>query len=198
MKNRKGFTLIEILAVVIIIGVLSGVGVVAVSSYIEDARKTTFAALAEEYLNYARGLKATDALVQEPKKDEALLMPLEMMDLDTNKKFETPYGAIDANRSYVVLINDGDDITYYINLVDTTNHYLLMQPYEGVKKANIQIGNIDSNKAPNHNQLKKGILVSNISINGTVYTLSERDYKETKLDNPNIYVDTTILLKKSR
>ena len=40
--NRKGFTLIEIIAVVIIIGIIFTIAVPMVSSYILDSRKTSY------------------------------------------------------------------------------------------------------------------------------------------------------------
>ena len=192
VNNKKGFTLIEILAVIIIIGVLAGIGVVAVSGYIEDSRKSTFVILAEEYLNAAKSLKATDTLVQEPKNGEALLIPLKMLEIDKSKDFVTPYGNIDEKKSYAIIVNENNSLTYYINFVDTKEHALLMQTYSGIKKENIKIGNINS---PDHNQLKKGILVNTIKIKNVVYKLSSRDYKAVGADNN--YVTDTILLEKA-
>ena len=37
--NKKGFSLMELLAVIIIIGILSTIGIAAVSSYVQDSRR---------------------------------------------------------------------------------------------------------------------------------------------------------------
>ena len=49
MKN-KGFTLIEILAVVIILGVIAMITIPSVSKYINDSRKEAYIATARKYL----------------------------------------------------------------------------------------------------------------------------------------------------
>ena len=36
--NKKGFSLMELLAVIIIIGILSTIGIAAVSSYVQDSQ----------------------------------------------------------------------------------------------------------------------------------------------------------------
>ncbi len=192
MNDRKGFTLIEILGVISIIGVLAGIGITAVSSYIENSKRSTFVILAEEYLNAAKSLKATDTLVQEPKNGEALLIPLKMLEIDKSKGFVTPYGDIDEKRSYAIIVNENNSLTYYINFVDTEEHALLMETYNGLKKENIKVGNIDS---PDHNKLKKGIITNSIEIKNVVYNLSSRDYKVIGADNN--YVTDTILLEKA-
>ena len=44
MSNKKGFTLIEIIAVVIIIGIIALIAIPSVSSYINNTRNTTYKA----------------------------------------------------------------------------------------------------------------------------------------------------------
>lgn len=57
MKNNKGFSLVELLAVVVILGILSGVAVIAYSRYSDRAKVQAFdtlassaASAAEEYI----------------------------------------------------------------------------------------------------------------------------------------------------
>lgn len=84
MKNKKGFTLIEILAAIIILGVVLLIGVSAISDYIESSRKSSLIATANSYIEEVRGLRATDSLVQSPKNAEALLIPLSEIEIDGN------------------------------------------------------------------------------------------------------------------
>jgi type IV pilus assembly protein PilA len=53
IKNEKGFTLVELLAVIIILGVLLVIAVPAVSSYINDSRKNVYITTAKEYIKEA-------------------------------------------------------------------------------------------------------------------------------------------------
>lgn len=49
-NNNKGFTLVELLAVVIILGIILIIAVPSVSKYINDSRKNTYIATAKEYI----------------------------------------------------------------------------------------------------------------------------------------------------
>ena len=51
MLNKKGFTLVELLATIAIIGILSGIAIMAVTKYQQNARK-------ELYSNYEKNLKS--------------------------------------------------------------------------------------------------------------------------------------------
>lgn len=60
MKNRKGFTLVELLAVVTIMGILMVVAIGSVNRIIENTRRDTFASTAKEYINTVRTAVTAD------------------------------------------------------------------------------------------------------------------------------------------
>jgi prepilin-type N-terminal cleavage/methylation domain-containing protein len=53
MKNEKGFTLVELLAVIVILGILMVIAIPAVSNYINDSRKNVYISTAKEYVKEA-------------------------------------------------------------------------------------------------------------------------------------------------
>jgi prepilin-type N-terminal cleavage/methylation domain-containing protein len=55
--KKNGFTLIEILAAIVIMGIVGAIGVVAISSNIVDARKSTTANLAKQLAESARNMR---------------------------------------------------------------------------------------------------------------------------------------------
>ena len=62
MKNNKGFTLVELLAVIVIMGILMMVAIPSVTRTIENSRKDTFVDIAKSYANAARNMWTTDNL----------------------------------------------------------------------------------------------------------------------------------------
>ena len=61
-RNNKGFTLVELLAVIVIMGILMMVAIPAVTRTIENSRKETFVDIAKSYGNSVRTLWLTDNL----------------------------------------------------------------------------------------------------------------------------------------
>ena len=61
-KNNSGFTLVELLAVIVIMGILMMVAIPSVTRTIENSRKDTFVDIAKSYGNAARTLWTSDNL----------------------------------------------------------------------------------------------------------------------------------------
>ena len=62
MRNNKGFTLVELLAVIVIMGILMMVAIPSVTRTIENSRKDTFVDIAKSYGNAVRTLWTSDNL----------------------------------------------------------------------------------------------------------------------------------------
>ena len=60
--NSKGFTLVELLAVIVIMGILMMVAIPSVTRTIENSRKDTFVDIAKSYANAARTQWTADGL----------------------------------------------------------------------------------------------------------------------------------------
>ncbi|MBR1386480.1 MAG: prepilin-type N-terminal cleavage/methylation domain-containing protein [Bacilli bacterium] len=130
MKNNKGFTLIEILAVIIILGILFMIAVPAVSQSIMDSRKSTFA---------ESGIKYIDAAIDEINaftyriKDTNKTYYIPTSCLNTDKNEETPFGVLED--SYVVVSADNDeDRNYFYTGRDSSNHGILLTNRELLSK----------------------------------------------------------------
>ena len=60
LKNKKGFTLVELLAVIVVLAIVMGMAVVGITSVLDNTRKSAFAADAKSYLEGAHQLVRTD------------------------------------------------------------------------------------------------------------------------------------------
>ncbi len=116
-KNMKknGFTLVEILAVVIILGILMIIAVPAVSKYVNDSRKSTYILTAKEYIDMAK-LKLSGFEYSFYDKDMAYYIPISEIPLE--EEGNSPFG--DWQEAYVVVTyTKGDGWKYYWTSVDT-------------------------------------------------------------------------------
>ena len=79
--NNKGFTFVEILAVIVIIGLLSGISIAAFSKYKENAIKSDYEALARSSYSAME-----EYMMSHPYDDKVSLETLEDENLISNRK----------------------------------------------------------------------------------------------------------------
>ena len=60
LNNKKGFTLVELLAVIVVLAIVMGLAVVAITGVLDNARKATFVADAKSFLEGAHSLVNAD------------------------------------------------------------------------------------------------------------------------------------------
>ena len=182
-KNKKGFSLIELLAVVIIMGILLLVGVTAVSTYISESRKDTYLTNAELYINATRTMYGGEKLSQIVEEGEALLVPIEITDTDyENKGFKSPYGDLVLERSYVVIVNNNDKRSYYVVALDEEGNGINKVLEDELKRESITIG-AKREDYPKIEEIRDGS--KTITIDGTEYKVSPRN---------DINADTVLLV----
>ncbi len=145
MKNRKGFTLIEILAVIIIIGVLVTIAITGVSSYILNSKKELYVVSAKQYITNAKLKINTFAYSF---KDLDTTYYVHINNLMEGEKEESPFGKwINA---YVAITFDGKTHDFYWISVDeggnrvnlTKNDLLTKKSIESSKNLTV------NNRAP--------------------------------------------------
>ena len=115
--NKKAFTLIELLAVIIILGVLMIIAIPAVTMYISNARKSAYVDTAKTVIQSAR------VLVNSGKLDmydtsATYYIPTSCIMVENGKEAESPYGRF--KRAYVVVTFEENKYNYYWVSVDET------------------------------------------------------------------------------
>lgn len=112
--NKKGFTLIEIIAVVVILGVIMFIAVPSVSTYILGSRKDTYISDANRFVSGAKTVVETKEIVVN-KKDITYYIPKECLAVD--KAENSPYGKWD--KVYVIVTYDNNKYNYYFTSIDS-------------------------------------------------------------------------------
>lgn len=63
IKDNKGFTLVELLAVIVVLAIVMSLAVVAITGVLDNARKATFVSEAKSFLEGARNVVNSDDLI---------------------------------------------------------------------------------------------------------------------------------------
>lgn len=59
LRNKQGFTLVELLAVIVVLAIVMGIAAVAITNVLENTRKSAFVSSANQYIVGARNLVNT-------------------------------------------------------------------------------------------------------------------------------------------
>lgn len=128
--NKKGFSLIELLAVIIIIGIVATIGIVAISSSVGSSRKATFVNMARNYADSASAMRTSDKLPVEPKNNEAVLIRVDnLTGVDKTDNYDTVYGELVLDNCYVAIVNNKHQYSYYVTLVENSGNAIYNTEY---------------------------------------------------------------------
>ena len=120
MKDRKGFTLIEILAVIVIIGILAIIVVPSVTIYLTNTRSETFIAHEKTMEEAAKSYTVDCINGQNPctlpaKGNSKELHLKELIEKEYSSRLQNPQGKntfCDEEKSYVIITNDNDEYEF--------------------------------------------------------------------------------------
>ena len=115
MKNNKAFTLIELLAVIIILGILMIIAIPSVTSYISESRKSIYIDTAKELIGSARNVVNNGKLGMY---DSGTTYYIPVQYLKTENGLQSPYG--DFTQAYIGITYDGKGYDYYWISTDET------------------------------------------------------------------------------
>ena len=133
-KSNNGFTLIELLAVIIILGILMIIAIPAVTSYINNSRKSAYVDTAKEIISGARNL-VNEGKVEMYNTDVTYY--IDSGCVKTENASKSPYG--DFEPAYIVVIYNGQGYKYYWVSRDTTGQGVpLLEPIDKLDEDDIK------------------------------------------------------------
>jgi type IV pilus assembly protein PilA len=143
IKNERGLTLIELLAVIVILGIISAIAIPSIGGLIDNSKKDAHVSNAQQMINAAKiAVTADKDLI--PASGKAKIVPLKYLEdkgyletvKDPDNKSDNKYkkggdtvtentvtngnvsGEPTGNTSYVVIINDNNKLSYKVKLVN--------------------------------------------------------------------------------
>lgn len=163
--GNKGFTLIEIVAVVVILGVIMTIAVPAVSEQILSSRKTSYLSSVSAYAETIMGeydMKSFGSYIYD---DEIMLIPIKNISLDKGVNMKSPFGNFLNNYSYVVVVPEDNSYQFYANFLDDAGYGVNMVAVTSLEK--------DAVKKVKKNDMRDITFFASCSVEEKKYTLSE-------------------------
>ena len=135
--KKNGFTLIEVISVMVILGIIMIIAIPAVAKYILSSDNATYATDVTAYLETARGeyeMKEYGSLLYD---DEIMIVPFAYIELEKGTK-ESPYGEFVLDKSYMVVVPENNGYQFYANVVDETGHGVVMKKQQELSRDSIE------------------------------------------------------------
>lgn len=115
MKKNNGFTLIEMLAVILVLAVLLGIAIPTVTGYMQTSRKDAYIDSIKLYIDDVKTKQATrEYILNNP--DVTYYIAFE--NIETDRKKKSPYA--DWEEGYVIVVYNEESriYDYYVTSVD--------------------------------------------------------------------------------
>lgn len=109
MKNNKGFTLVETIAVIIILGVVLSIAVPSITNVVKSTNKNRMISDAETFISEVKEYVESDTIGNTPNGNKYTLKSIK------TKLSKSPYGKEYKEDSYVQIVNNN---VYTVCLTD--------------------------------------------------------------------------------
>ena len=123
VKKRNGFTLVELLAVILILGILGLIAVPSINGIMKNSKKDTYVETALAFIHGVRQTAKLGRKYSPPDPGSALIVKTNTVELERGGRKSSFGKSYDLEYSYVIIYNYGssnkNQYAYYIYLKDT-------------------------------------------------------------------------------
>ncbi len=141
--KKNGFTLIEMIAVIIILGVILLIAVPAVSSYILNSNEGVYANDISTFIQETKLEYNDKTLGPRIEENEIMLVPVSMLTLQKGSNTESPFGKLIDRQSYIIIKRTGKSLEYYATVVDAESHGVVEVKEDEINRN--KVGVVDKN-----------------------------------------------------
>ena len=117
MKKNKGFTMVELLAAITILGIIMMIAVPNVLSIIDKNKKRTYVEDAKKIQSLAETYMRSDSRVERPDNGKSVIIMLGSLDM-TELKAGPEGGEYQGDTSFVAIYNNGGTYEYSVALYE--------------------------------------------------------------------------------
>ena len=139
--NRKGFTLVELLGVVVILSIVLTIAIPAASNYIDSSKREAFADVLSEYVDAVRKGIASEDYTAPIDSNQVLIVSLESIPLDKGKFSSSFDSEWVKSKSYVAVVNTGTpnniEYTYLVAGQDKDRHAIPLMNIDDVNRSEV-------------------------------------------------------------
>ncbi|MBS4216999.1 prepilin-type N-terminal cleavage/methylation domain-containing protein [Bacillus sp. FJAT-49711] len=138
-KNQRGLTLVELLAVVVILGIISAIAIPSIGGLINNSKKDAHIANAQTMVNAVKLMVTTDEL--EYNKNNAATVTLSQLVKDNYiEAVKDPSGTTYGEGTNVTVKKESDDkYTYSITLTNSGNNEYYSGTLEKMNRSQINL-----------------------------------------------------------
>ena len=131
--NKKAFTLVELLAVIVILGILIAIAIPQVTKYIESSKKSAYA---DSIISFGKQVEMANPK-DFTKTSGVSIYSFEDIEIDKGDTTKSPYGTFDQNKSFVIIHCTEKKCTSYVQAVDSKNKGIKLTDLDAITKKDI-------------------------------------------------------------
>jgi prepilin-type N-terminal cleavage/methylation domain-containing protein len=118
MKNNKGFTLVELLAMLVVIGILMVVTIPNITGIMKNNRLNGFKGDAKQMVEKTNIMVSKSKDIKKPQNRECLIFTLDYLNTNDDLTSGPNGGLYNQEESFVVYTRNGQKYEYYIRLIE--------------------------------------------------------------------------------
>ena len=173
--KKNGFTLIEIIAVIVILGVVMTIAVPVVSEQILNSRKSSYISTVKAYTETIMGEYEMKNIGSYLYDDEIMLVPIKKIKLEKGVSEESPFGSYLNNYSYVLIAPENNSYNFYANFLDSAGYGVKMLPLN--KLDSEEVKKISKNDMSNISVYTSCSLETNkFEISDVIFEYNDKEY----------------------